>query len=168
MIGDASRGGGTAGVGFPVDARLSAPVIGPGSEEILLVGGSWGPDRLVREQADGWAWRPDVAFDSEACRDRDTWAFRTADMDLRLRVAARIPVARDGLRVTETGRARMLTALRGAGINDVLRGLARRYGLNADVLAWAEAPDGVGHSNSRFACYQALVPGASDRPALAA
>jgi hypothetical protein len=168
MIGDAGRGGGTAGAGFPVGARPPAPVIGPGSEEILVAGGSWGPGRLVRAAAGRWAWRPDVAFDSEACRDRDTWAFRDTEMDLRLRAAARIPVAGDGLRVTETGRARMLTAIRGAGINDVLRGLAKRYGLNVDALEWAETPDGVGHNNSRFACYQALVPGADDRPALAA
>jgi len=168
MIGDANRGGGTAGTGFPVGTRPPAPVIDSGSEEILLAGGSWGPGRLVRETPGRWAWRPAVAFDSEACRDRDAWAFRDGEMDLRLRVAARIPVAGDGMRVTQTGRARMLTALRSDGINDVLRGLVKRYGLNADALRWAETPDGVGHNNSRFACYQALVPGAEGRPALAA
>ncbi len=168
MIGDGNRGGSTAGAGFPVGARPSAPFIGPESQEIRLAGGIWGPGRLVRGTAGRWAWQPDVAFDSEACRDRDTWAFRDGDMDLRLRVAARIPLIEDGLRITETGRARMLTALQGAGLNDLLRVLATRYGLDADTLKWAETPDGVGHNNSRFACYQAQVPGANDRPALAA
>ena len=168
MISDASRGGGTAGIGFPVGARPPAPVIGPGAEEVLLAGGSWGPGRLVRGTAGRWAWRPDVAFDSQACRDRDTWAFRNADMDLRLRVAARIPVVDDGLRVTETGRERMLTALHRSGLGNALRDLATRYGLSNDDPVWAETLDPIGHNNSRFACYQAVVPGAHDRPALAA
>jgi hypothetical protein len=50
----------------------------------------------------------------------------------------------------------MLTALRSAGINDVLRALVTRYGLSTDALGWAEMPDGAGHNNnSRFACYRA-------------
>jgi hypothetical protein len=167
-IGDGNRGGGTAGAGFPVDARPPTMFIGPDSEEIRLAGGSWGGGRLVRGAEGRWEWQPDVAFDSEASRDRDTWAFRDGDMDLRLRVAARIPLVEDGLRITEARRARMLRVLRGADLNDTLRGLAARYGLDADAVQWAEAPDGVGHNNSRFACYRAQVPGTGDRPALAA
>lgn len=168
MVGDGNRGGGAAGAGFPVGARPPSPFIGPESEEIRLAGGSWGPGRLAGGTGGRWVWQPDVAFDSEACRDRDTWAFRDGDMDLRLRVAARIPLVEDGLRITEAGRARMFTALQGAGLDDLLRGLAKRYSLNADTVRWAETPYGVGHNNSRFACYRAQVPGADGRPALAA
>ena len=70
-------------------------------------------------------------------------------MDLRVRLAARIPVADSDLRVTGSGRERMLAALRSAPFNDVLLEAARRRGLKADALQWDETPDPDGHNNTR-------------------
>ena len=83
--------------------------ISAGCDYVELAGGSWGPGRLIRA-GNSWARRPEISLDSEAFRDRDTHTGRDSGMDLQLRVAARIPVATAGLRVTNAGRARMLDA----------------------------------------------------------
>jgi hypothetical protein len=167
-VGVSSRGGGTAGAGLPTGAIPPASFLGPGSAEIELDGGTWGPGMLVRRQQDQWAWQPRIAFDSEAFRDRDAWSSRDLEKDLRLRVAARIPVAASGLRITGAGRARLEAALRQATLNEVLLALAARYGLKGGALEWEEMPELTGHNNSRFASYHALIPGPGDRLAMLA
>jgi hypothetical protein len=87
-------------------------------------------------------------------------------MDLRVRLAARIPVADSDLRVTGAGRERMLAALRSAPFNDVLLTAARRRGLKAGALEWDETPDPGGHNNTRFATYQSVIRTPDQRPAL--
>lgn len=63
-------------------------------------------------------------------------------MDLRLCVAARIPLAAvEGLRITEPARYRMLTALAGTGITEMIGRLAKRYGLNPETDGWRETEE---------------------------
>ena len=165
------RGGydsGTAGVGFPVaDPSGQHPFIGADIAVIELAGGSWGRGQLARTASGRRRWQPRVAFDSQAYRDQDVWAFRRREMDLRLRLATRIPLVAEGLRVTETGRSRMLARLRDTGFTDLIATLAGRYGINPGELTWVETPDPEGYNNSRFAAYQLIVPAADGRPALA-
>ena len=143
-IGGGHPGSGAAGVGFPVGSRPQAPFIDPTSEEVELAGGQWGAGRLARQKPDRWIWKPDIAFDSQTTSDRDSWGTGKGDMDLRVRLAARIPVADSDLRVTGSGRERMLAALRSAPFNDVLLEAARRRGLKADALQWDETPTRTG------------------------
>ena len=44
-----------------------------------------------------------VAFDGEAGRDQDAWSVRRGEMDLRLRLAGRIPLVTEELRSTRPG-----------------------------------------------------------------
>jgi len=166
-VGGTCPGGGTTGAGLPVPTQVQGSFIGADSQEIELADGKWGPGRLVRAEPDQWTWQPDVAFDSQACRDRDSWGSRDGQMDLRLRVAAQIPVAGAGeLRVTNAGRALMLAALRTEGLDRFILALAERYGLPASRADWAETPEPVGHNNSRFAGYQIPITGAAGKLAI--
>jgi len=166
-IGGGHPGSGAAGAGFPVGSRPQVPFIGPASEEVELAGGQWGPGRLARcQRPDRWIWKPNIAFDSQTTSDRDSWGTGKGEMDLRVRLAARIPVADSDLRVTGAGRERMLAALRSAPFNDVLLTAARRRGLKAGALEWAETPDPGGHNNTRFATYQTVIRTPDQRPAL--
>jgi hypothetical protein len=164
-IGGGAPGSGTAGAGMPVAANPAAAFIGEGCDYVQLAGGSWGPGRLFRA-GDSWAWRPEISFDSEAFRDRDTHTGRDSGMDLRLRVAGRIPVAAAGLRVTSVGRARMLDVLQEHGLIVMMSRLVSRLGLNPAVLSWAESPEPAGRNNSMSACYQTSATGHEGRPAL--
>jgi hypothetical protein len=163
-IGGGHPGGGTEGAGFPVGSVPQASFISSASEEVELAGGQWGPGRLVRQGADRRIWKPDIVFDSVTTSDRDSWGTGKGDMDLRVRLAARIPVAGSDLRITGAGRERMLAALRSAPFGDVLLQAARRRGLKADALEWDETPDG--HNNTRFAAYQVIIQGSGQPPAL--
>jgi hypothetical protein len=154
---------GTAAVGFPI-APGERPFIAANGSQIELEGGKWGRGRMVRIASGGWQWQPGVAFDSEAVRDQDAWSFRRGEMDLRLRLAARIPLVAGPLRVTGAGRRQMLAELPSTGLTDLITGLAKRYGLSSAQLTWQETPEPEGHNNSRFAAYQLIVPGAHGRP----
>jgi hypothetical protein len=162
-IGGGRPGGGTAGAGFPVGSQPHASFIGSSSQEVELAGGQLGPGRLVRQGPGRRIWKPDVVFDSETTSDRDSWGTGKGDMDLRVRLAARIPVTGSDLRITGAGRERMLAALRSAPFGDVLLEAARRRGLKVDGLEWDETPDG--HNNTRFAAYQANIQGSGQQPA---
>jgi hypothetical protein len=87
-------------------------------------------------------------------------------MDLRLRVAARIPVVLAGLRITDAGRARMLETLQYNGLLTTMTRLAARYGLDQGILTWAETPEPAGRNNPRSAAYQASAAGSDGRPAI--
>jgi hypothetical protein len=87
-------------------------------------------------------------------------------MDLRLRVAARMPLVAESLRVTEAGRAQMLAELPTTGLTDVIAALAKRYDLEPTDMTWQETPEPEGANNSRIAAYQLVVPGIGGRPAL--
>jgi len=156
---------GTTAVGFPI-ASGERPFIAADGSQIELEGGKWGRGRLVPTASGRWRWQPEVAFDSEAVRDQDAWSFRRGEMDLRLRLAARIPLVAEPLRVTGAGRTRMLAELSSTGLTDLIADLAKRYGLASAQLTWQETPEPEGHNNSRFAAYQLIVPGAGGRPAL--
>jgi hypothetical protein len=166
-IGGGQPGSGATGAGFPVGSRPHALFVGPASEEVELAGGRWGSGRLVRcQKPDRWIWKPNIAFDSQTTSDRDSWGNGKGEMDLRVRLAARIPVADSDLRVTGAGRERMLAVLRSAQFNDVLLAAARRRGLKADSLGWDETPYPHGHNNTRFATYQTVIQTPDQRPAL--
>jgi hypothetical protein len=156
---------GVAAVGFPL-ASADRPFITADGSPIELGGGEWGRGSLVPADGAGWRWQPGIAFDSEACRDQDTWSFRRGEMDLRLRLASRMLLVAEDLRVTETGRSQMLAALAATGLTDVVAGIARRYGLPSAGLIWRETPEPEGRNNSRSAAYQLIVPGCDGRPAL--
>jgi len=164
-LGRGTHPSGTAAVGFPVpdgDRPLIAAEDGP----VRLEGGAWGRGRLVPAESGGWQWQPEAAFDSEACHDRDSGAFRHGEMDLRLRLAARIPLVAAGLRVTEAGRASMLATLRPTGLTGLMAALATRYGLEPADITWQETLEPEGRNTSRVATYELVVPGAEGRPAL--
>ena len=156
---------GTAAVGFPIPSE-GRPFITADGGPVELHGGAWGRGRLVPTTSGSWRWEPQIAFDSEACRDQDTWSFRRGEMDLRLRLAARMLLVAADLRITEAGRRRMLAELAPTGLTDLIKGLAKRYGLESPELVWRETPEPEGLNNSRFAAYQLIVPGADGRPAL--
>ncbi len=167
-LGQLGRGtyvSGTAAVGFPV-ASAERPLIKADGSPVELNGGAWGRGRLIPVTSGGWRWQPAIVIDSEACRDQDTGSSRHGDMDLRLRLAARMPLVAEPLRVTEAGRAQMLAELPLTGLTDVIAALAKRYDLEPADLTWQETPEPEGTNNSRIAAYQLVVPGISGRPAL--
>lgn len=100
----------TAAVGLPIASTGRPFIVGDGSP-VELAGGKWGRGRLVPTASGGWRWEPGIAFDGEASGDQDTWSFRRGEMDLRLRLAARMFLVAEGLRVTEAGRTQMLAEL---------------------------------------------------------
>lgn len=156
---------GPAAVGYPV-APGERPLVTAEDGPVELAGGAWGPGRLFPSVSGGWRWEPRIAFDSEACRDQDTWSGRRGEMDLRLRLAIRMLLVAEGLRITEVGRMRMLSELASTGLTDLMAALAKRYGLEAAGLGWQETPEPEGINNNRFAAYQLVVTGADGRPAL--
>jgi len=97
------------------------------------------------------------------------WTSHANQMDLRLRIAARIPLVADGLRITSASRASMLAASAHTGIAAIVRSLAKRYAIDplADV-AWRETEEPDGHNDSRFAAYQLPVAGVDGRRAICA
>jgi hypothetical protein len=137
-----------------------------GSGRIELGGGDWGPGQLIRNDGGSWQWRPDIAFDSKAYQDQDTWSMRRGEMDLRLRLAARIPVAAGNLRISESGRSRMLAALPATGIIGLITALARRYQLEPRSLDWQETPEPVGYNDTVRAAYEVTIVGPDGRAAL--
>jgi hypothetical protein len=168
VLGQFGRGtyvSGPAAVGFPIPSE-ERPIITADESPIGLDGGAWGRGRLVPTDSGGWQWQPEVAFDSEASRDQDRWAFRRGEMDLRLRLAAQMLLVAEDLRVTEVGRSQMLAELPSTGLTDLIASLAKRYNLELTDLTWQETPEPEGYNNSRFAAYQLIVPGAGGRPAL--
>ena len=156
---------GTAAVGFPI-ASAGRRFIADDGRPVELAGGKWGRGRLVVTASGAWHWEPQIAFDGDASRDQDTWSFRRGEMDLRLRLAARMFLVAEGLRVTEAGRSQMLAELASTGLTGQIASLANRYDLGSADLTWQEAPEPEGYNNSRFAAYQLIVPGAGGRPAL--
>ena len=156
---------GPAAVGYPVASGERLFVTAEGGP-VELAGGAWGRGRLVPSVSGGWRWEPQIAFDSEACRDQDTWSARRGETDLRLRLAIRMLLVSEGLRITEVGRTRMLGELASTGLTDLVAALAKRYGLEAADLAWQETPEPEGINNNRFAAYQLVVTAADGRPAL--
>ena len=156
---------GPAAVGFLLPSG-EQPLVTADGGPVGLDGGAWGRGRLVPEVSNGWRWEPQIAFDSEACRDQDTWSPRRGEMDLRLRVATRMFTAAEDLRITEVGRTSMLAELSSTGLTDLVAILAKRYSLNVPDHGWQETPEPEGFNNNRFAAYQLIVPAADGRPAL--
>jgi hypothetical protein len=111
-------------------------------------------------------WQPEITFDSEAFRDKDSWTSLADKRDLRLRVAGRLPLAAEDWGITEAGRARMLTALQQTGLGEVCLGLAARYGLHTAGTVWREIDEPDGHNNRRFSAYHLTVLGRDARPAV--
>jgi hypothetical protein len=165
-VGAGAPGGGATGAGLPVAADPPGPFIGARSDDVVLADGRWGPGRLVRPGGQGWAWQPEISLDSEAFRDRDAGTGRDGAMDLRLRVAARIPVVATGLRITDAGRDRMLNTLQHNGLLATMGHLAARYGLDPGTLTWAETPEPAGRNNPRSAAYEASAGGSDGRPVI--
>lgn len=169
-IGGGLPNSGSIGVGFPA-AHRSAPVSFVGSDYQLveLEGGQWGRTgrgRLLRRPGQRPVWQPEIAFDSEAVRDRDSWTSLSDTRDLRLRVAGRLPLAADDWRITDSGRARMLAALEESGIAEVFHRLARRYGLRTTDVDWQEIDEPDGHNNSRFSAHHLTAADIDGRPAV--
>lgn len=166
-------GGGPSGIGFPLaDESERGGYVGSHAEVVELAGGRWGRSgrgRLLRRRPGLPIWQPEVAYDSDAFEERDRWASASAfdTRDLRIRLAARIPLSADEWRITGAGRGRMLSAVERSGLMPVLRRAAARRGLEHGDLLWTEIGEPDGLNNSRFAAYQAVVPGSDDRPAAA-
>jgi hypothetical protein len=170
-IGSSVLNGGATGVGFPI-ASKSAPdgYIASDAKTVELAGGRWGRTqrgRLLRHRAGATVWQPQIAFDSETFKDRDTWSSLADKRDLRVRVAARIPLFAEEWRITGAGRARMLAAMERSGLAAPLLRLATRYSLGGGDISWEEIDEPDGLNNSRFAAYQIVTNGVEGRPALA-
>jgi len=166
-VGRGGHGGGTDGAGFPAASPAGqSAYVGPGTASVKLAGGAWGPGQLLHIADGRWRWRPDAAFDSQAYQDQDTWSSLSEETDLRLRVAARIPVVAEGPRITGAGRSRMLAALPATGLSSTITRLAARYGLEPGELSWQETPEPVGYNDTLRATYQSAVAGPDGRTAL--
>jgi hypothetical protein len=166
-VGRGAYGGGTHGAGFPAADQAGQPAfISAGTSKIELTGGKWGSGQLIGTAGGRWRWQPHIVFDSEAYQDQDTWSMRREEMDLRLRVAARIPFLAGAARITGTGRSRMLAALGATGLSSVIAGLATRYGLEPGELNWQETPEPTGYNDTLRAAYQHPVAGPDGRRAL--
>jgi len=125
QFGDPARGGGVNGLGFPAAAvGGNRRYVGPEVSEVEMVGGSWGCGHMVRQPSGTWRWRPEIRFDSNATSDRTIWTAGIDKMDLRLRLAARIPWLPDGLRVNSAGRRRLEAALTESRATEIIRALA--------------------------------------------
>lgn len=168
-VGEGSALSGTVGVGYPCAEQ--GPYIDVDRESIWLEGGQWGRSgqgELLRRQSGRPLWRPKIVLDGEATQERDRWTGGSDKMDLRVRLAGRIPLVADELRITGSGRSRMCDALAGAGMVQVLGNLARRYGLEAEELAWQEVDEPDGYNNSRFATYQLVIGSTVGEPVITA
>jgi hypothetical protein len=149
-------GTGAVGVGFPVADPAVQPFIGSETDAVDLAGGAWGRTgrgRLTRKQSGDWLWQPQVAYDNETSADRDWGTSHSDTMDLRLRVAARIPIDADDLRITTLGRERMLEALDHSSLTEVATRLAERYAVDNAAASWQETAEPTGYNDSRFATY---------------
>ncbi|TQM85490.1 hypothetical protein FHX81_7976 [Saccharothrix saharensis] len=164
-------GGGPTGVGFPLaDESERGGYVGSQAEVVELAGGRWGRSgrgRLLRRRPGPPVWQPAVVYDSEAFEERDRWSSAFDTRDLRIRLAARIPLSADEWRITGAGRGRMLSAVERSGLMPVLCRAAARRGLDHGDLLWTEIGEPDGLNNSRFAAYEVVVPGSNDRPAVA-
>jgi hypothetical protein len=147
---------GTIGAGLPCPAdSASGPASGPHAGAVRLEGGSWGTGWLIPGEHGELRWEPALAFDSNHFQSRDAWSSRDAPMDLRVRVAANIPLAAD-LRINAQGRTRMLAALGNAEVTRFLAALAARHGIPG-APQWQEMPDPVGRNHSLQAAYVAAL-----------
>lgn len=168
-IGDGVVGGGAVGAGFPVSSEPSSyAFIASDVNTVELAGGQWGPEkrgRLLRSPTGPALWQPELAFDSEASKDRDAWSSPFDQRDLRIRVAARIPLSANVWRISR--RARMLAAVDATGIAAVVHALADRYSLQIPAGSWQEIDEPDGKNNSRFAAYQIAANNVDGRTALA-
>ena len=166
-VGRGASSGGTQGAGFPAaDQTGHLVLISATARTIELTGGQWGPGQLVRTAQGRWRWRPHTHIDSNAYQDQDTWSMRREEMDLRLRVALRIPILAAGSRISARGRSRMLTALPATGLSRLIAGLASRYGLEPGELGWQETPEPTGYNDTLRSCYQHVIAGPDGRTAL--
>lgn len=166
-VGRGDSSGGTINVGFPAaDQAGEFAFIDAKTSKIELAGGKWGPGHLLRAAEGRWRWRPHVNFDSHAYQDQDTWSMRREVMDLRLRVAARIPFVAKNSRITGIGRSRMLAALTATGLTEMLAALAVRYGVEPGELSWRETAEPTGYNDTLRASYQYAITGPDGRAAL--
>jgi hypothetical protein len=163
--------GGADGWGYPDAERAAQPFLDDATPEVDLIDGSWGPtDRslrrgqLIRRSTGHALWRPELRLDG-ASHDRDAWPSSFSKMDLRLRAAARIPLAGD-FRITDARRTRMLDVLADTDVLGFLVDLATRLGLNLSPPAWQELPEPDGYNTSHYAAYFTELTGATGRPAI--
>ncbi|MBF6227144.1 hypothetical protein IU470_18790 [Nocardia abscessus] len=156
-IGDGIAGGGASGIGFPLASKdAQGGYVSSDSESVELAGGKWAKrGRLIRSASSMTVrWQPAIAFDSEAFRDRDTWASSTDEVELRIRLAARIPLSADEWRISSSGRRRLLAEADSSGVVRLLKQLAYGNSSSSAVGSWEELDDSFGLNNSRFAAYR--------------
>ncbi|MET7774106.1 hypothetical protein [Nocardia sp. NPDC005366] len=155
-IGDGIAGGGANGIGFPLASKdAHGGYVSSDSESVELVGGKWAKrGRLIRYASSmPVRWQPAIAFDSEAFRDRDTWTSSADEPDLRIRLAARIPLSADEWRISSSGRGRLLAGADSSGVVRLLKQLAYGNSSSSAVGSWEELDGPFGLNNSRFAAY---------------
>jgi hypothetical protein len=168
-VGGNTAGGGVAGAGLPIAGQPGSPFLEESTAAVELGGGTWGRTgrgRLVQREPGQWRWEPFIEFDSEAISDRDART-RDGDMDLRLRVAARISMVASELRVNGRGRKRMLESLAASGLGQMLKQLADRYDLIGGV-EWQETAEPEGTNNSAYGAYKLVFTGTHGRTAIIA
>jgi hypothetical protein len=156
------------GAGFPSAAATGPSRYVPGdAADLELEGGSWGPGRLVRSPTGQWRWRVKVRIDPYASSDRTIWTAGPEKMDLRLRLALRIPCVLDDVRIDSAGRRRLRAALEEHSAAELVDALARGR-VDARVgEGWALASEGDGRNDGWGATYIYVLTGRRDQPCLA-
>lgn len=163
QIGD----GGVHGVGFPISSTGGDhPYIGPAVGQVATAGGSWAGGTMIRSGSDLWKWIPDLAFDPNTSGDADIAFDSQSRLDLRLRLAARMPFVQEDPRVTAAGRRRLTAELAKPETIAILGTLAvGRISVPAE-LGWRPKGDQFALNDSWGASYDCTINAADGRPAI--
>jgi hypothetical protein len=166
-IGGGRPGGGVHGVGYPVhttggDQRY----IGPTVDQVSTSGGSWRAGTMRRTSGGQWTWIPDLAFDANNAGNAETAFNSQSALDLRLRLAAQIPLAQDEPRLTASGRRRLTAELAKPEMTAIVAALAGdRTGVPSE-LRWRPRADQFARNDSWGASYECVIHSADGRPAI--
>jgi hypothetical protein len=155
------------GVGFPISSTGSDHrYIGPAVRQVATAGGSWAGGTMIRNDNGLWKWIPDLAFDPNTSGDADMSFDSQSRLDLRLRLAARMPFVRDDPRVTAAGRRRLTAELAKPEMTAILGALAAgRIGVPAG-LEWRPKEDQFARNDSWGVSYDCTINAAGSRPAI--
>ncbi|MEV7152746.1 RNA-binding domain-containing protein [Streptomyces sp. NPDC093084] len=168
---DAGRrapGGGQAisAVGHPAVKDDQPVVLGTASECVDLVGGTWGPGRLVRSGSGPWRWEPHIRLGLDQTRASRNWTANHPAPQLRLRALVNWPWADTGdLEISPSRRRELAQALPISALAGAATLLSQRRGAELRTAQWESGP----YRNALDAVSSSSTVTAPDgRPALSA
>ncbi len=165
-VGGGFPGTGLHGVGFPAYTTDDARYVGPASDLIRTEGGSWGRGELRRIGDEKWKWVADLAFDPNIAGNAETGVDSQARLDLRLRLAAQIPLTLNEPRLTAAGRRRLTAELAKPGATAMITELAADRVEVPNELIWRPRTDQNARNDSWGASYECTVDAADGKPAV--